>query len=206
MDIFIDKLAQKITGSEIINANTTAEAKELEMLKTKVEGYDNLLQEMRELNLKNTQSAERLNGIIERMPDTAEIINSIMAKMPNTDEMVSSIMEKMPDAEKMVSSIVEKIPEPAKMPEIEIPDNREQFDEMFDKTSDLVHRENVKVYRNVQAAVRAELENQTKSLMEAQKSEENKKELVFLKVMSVLIFIAVIADITLRVLGILGII
>ncbi len=206
MDIFIDKLAQKITGSEIINANTTAEAKELEMLKTKVEGYDNLLQEMRELNLKNTQSAERLNGIIERMPDTAEIINSIMAKMPNTDEMVSSIMEKMPDAEKMVSSIVEKIPEPAKMPEIEIPDNREQFDEMFDKTSDLVHRENVKVYRNVQAAVRAELENQTKSLMEAQKSEENKKELAFLKVMSVLIFIAVIADITLRALGILGII
>lgn len=160
MDHFIDKLAQKIGGTDIIKANVAAETKELQMLKAKTEDYEKLLQELRELNLKNIESSEKLSSIIDSIP-----------KQENQTY-----------------------------------ENRAYMEELLDKTSDLVHKENVKVYRNVQAAVKSELESQTISLIAAQRETEEKIDFTFLKIMSVLIFVAVLADIALRVLGILGII
>ena len=159
MDTFIDKLAQKFSAQDMIRANLAAEAKETKKLREKMESYESLLQEMRQINLKNMESAERVNQLLQE------------------------------------SEHVDK----------------EFLQEMFAKTDEAIHTENVKVYRNVQAAVSNALEDQTKLLIEKQheliceQRKLSKMRVAFLNTMIVLIFLGVAADITLHVLGILGI-
>ena len=166
MDTFIDKLAQKISAQDMIRANLAAEAKETKKLREKMESYESLLQEMRQINLKNMESAERVNQLLQESEHA----------------------------------------------------DKEFLQEMFAKTDEAIHTENVKVYRNVQAAVSNALEDQTKLLIEEQQKQiEKQHELIaeqgriskkrgaFLKAMVVLIFLGVAADITLHVLEIFGI-
>ena len=56
MDNFIDKLAQKFTAGEVIRANQAAEEQELRRLRQQVAEYENCLQEMRKLQLLNTET------------------------------------------------------------------------------------------------------------------------------------------------------
>ena len=65
MDNFIDKLAQKFSAQDMIRANLAAEAKETKKLREKMESYEILLQEMRQINLKNMESAERVNLLLQ---------------------------------------------------------------------------------------------------------------------------------------------
>lgn len=65
MDNFIDKLAQKFTANEMIRANSQAEAKEIKRLKEQVEKYEAILQEMKQLNLKNVESAGKVSELID---------------------------------------------------------------------------------------------------------------------------------------------
>lgn len=159
MDTFIDKLAQKFSAQDMIRANLAAEAKETKKLREKMESYESLLQEMRQINLKNMESAERVNQLLQESEHA----------------------------------------------------DKEFLQEMFAKTDEAIHTENVKVYRNVQAAVSNALEDQTKLLIEKQheliceQRKLSKMRVAFLNTMVVLIFLGVAADITLHVLGILGI-
>lgn len=159
MDTFIDKLAQKFSAQDMIRANLAAEAKETKKLREKMESYESLLQEMRQINLKNMESAERVNQLLQESEHA----------------------------------------------------DKEFLQEMFAKTDEAIHTENVKVYRNVQAAVSNALEDQTKLLIEKQheliceQRKLSKMRVAFLNTMIVLIFLGVAADITLHVLGILGI-
>lgn len=167
MDNFIDKLAQKFSAQDMIRANLAAEAKETKKLREKMESYESLLQEMRQINLKNMESAER--------------INQMLAEGAGTD--------------------------------------KEYLKEMFEKANENLHTENVKVYRNVQAAVKDELGEQTRVLLEEQSKQikeqqehiENQHKLIeqqgirakksrcFLQIMSVLIFLGVAAQVVLQV-------
>ncbi|MBP9996359.1 MAG: hypothetical protein KBT19_03685 [Lachnospiraceae bacterium] len=165
MDTFIDKLAQKFTAGEMIKGNTAAEAKEIKQLRDQVENYENLLQEMKMVNLKNIESAQKLSQLVE---DNALAVKCNEESKQDNDA------------------------------------NKEYVEGLFDKTNDTIHKENVKVYRNVQAAVNEGLENNAKAIIEKQE-ETVKKQASFTKVMSVLIFVAVLADIALNVLRILGI-
>lgn len=180
MDLFIDKLAQKISATEMIKANSAAEAKEIEQLKTKVEGYENLLQEMKLVNHKNMESAEKLNSLANECTEAAAAATSAAkaAKAAVTEATANKDND----------------------------DKNKESDELFEKTSDVIHKENVKVYRNIQAALQSGLEDQTKAIIDSQTETGKKNSVGFLKVMSVLIFIAVLADIALKVLTILGII
>ena len=73
------------------------------------------------------------------------------------------------------------------------------LEERFTQSDDLLHRENVKVYRNVQAAVTEELNKQTEELKKSQ--EQNRSSRALLPV-SIVILIAVLADIAIQLLGI----
>ncbi len=182
MDLFIDKLAQKIAAKETVSINrekNEADSKEIIALKEKVENYEKLLQEMKLVNLKNIETANRLNEMAEDMASAYdEIKNMGEAEMSAPEE-----------------------PAPAEVSDAE----REMFKEFFDKQDDTIHKENIKVYRNVQAAMNEGLSEQTKSILEAQTQSLKKSHTGFLKVMSVLIFIAVLADIALKVLPMFGI-
>ena len=65
MDNFMDKISQKLNSQDMIRANAAADAAEMENLenqvavfKEQIEKYDDCLQEMRKLNLKNMESAQ----------------------------------------------------------------------------------------------------------------------------------------------------
>ncbi len=75
---------------------------------------------------------------------------------------------------------------------------KELLQELFKQSDDFLHRENVKVYRNVQAALVEELNKQT----EEWKAEQNKKRgNKGLLVLSILILIGVVADVAVNLLS-----
>lgn len=74
----------------------------------------------------------------------------------------------------------------------------EQLDALKDAVNDFVHKENVKVYRNVQAVVVEEGSKQAKALEEG--SSKIGKKQKGLMVMAVLTFVAVLADIAVNLL------
>ena len=71
----------------------------------------------------------------------------------------------------------------------------------FQQSDDFIHKENVKVYRNVQAAFVEELNKQTEELKRVQPAKTGNKAILLF---SVLILIGVIADVVLQVLSMLN--
>ena len=57
--------------------------------------------------------------------------------------------------------------------------DREKTEELFKQSDDFAHKENVKVYRNVQAVVVEEMEKQTKAFMEREQQAASKNKLAF---------------------------
>ncbi len=176
MDTFIDKLAQRFSAQDMIRANLAAEAKETRKLREKMESYENLLQEMRQINLKNMESAEHVNRILQEGTFT--------------------------DKEYLMEVLAEK---------------EELLNAGFARMEELLHTENVKVYRNVQAAIQNCIDEQTTKLMGEQqrqieeqqkllqeKGKKDKKRNAFLAVMSVLIFLGMAAQIALQIMEMLN--
>ena len=75
MDNFIDKLAQKFTAGEVIRANSAAEERELKKLREQVAEYERCLQEMRKIQMTNTQSAQQLHDL---MVESSESIHKLV--------------------------------------------------------------------------------------------------------------------------------
>ena len=59
MDTILDKLSQKLTATEIIKANSEADAKELERIQEQVQQYNDCLEEMTsvEIIVENEENA-----------------------------------------------------------------------------------------------------------------------------------------------------
>lgn len=155
MDNFIDRLAQKFNAQELIKANSHAEAKELEKLQLQVAEYERILQEIRKLNYKNTQLSERLGVMAGENTDKLAIMKEEEQKLllllrDITDEQTRNREDELERKE------AERIGK-EKDAEAQMAKLREFFEERFKDSDDFVHKENVKVYRNVQAVVVDEL-------------------------------------------------
>ena len=79
MDNFMDKISQKLNSQDMIRANAAADAAEMENLenqvavfKEQIEKYDDCLQEMRKLNLKNMESAQGVQNLAEQASEKLE--------------------------------------------------------------------------------------------------------------------------------------
>ena len=110
MDTFIDKLAQKTVANDMISANSAAEARENQRLKDQLASYEEILQEMKQVNLKNIESASKVSDMISQagsMPskeaapavDSEEIMaasmraseKAIAATKSSTEEIVAAL-------------------------------------------------------------------------------------------------------------------
>ena len=110
MDTFIDKLAQKTVANDMISANSAAEARENQRLKDQLASYEEILQEMKQVNLKNIESASKVSDMISQagsMPskeaapavDSEEIMaasmraseKAIAATKNSTEEIVAAL-------------------------------------------------------------------------------------------------------------------
>lgn len=214
MDNFMDKIAQKLNSQELIRANAAADAAELESLekqlaifKEQMDKYDDCIQEMRKLNLKNIESAQG----VQNLADTAnEKLGQTVGEVEA--ESVSRIKQ---TSEVSIAGINQALSESlAKIAEIkENSDNLEQITEnmsglqtklegLFRNLEDFLHTDNVKVYRNVQASVVEELEKQTTELKGAveQTASRNRVLLPFV-IITMVISIANVAITVARILN-----
>ncbi len=201
MDNFMDKVAQKLTSQDMIRANGAADAAEIENLenqmaifKEQMDKYDDCLQEMRKLNLKNIESAQGVQDLAEQANEKLgrtmeEIETTSVSKIQQASDLSIAGIKQTSDVS--IAGINQTVSESlAKIAEIkESSDNLEainesvsgiqsKLDESFKTLEDFLHTDNVKVYRNVQAALIEELEKQTTELKAAQEKTEKSHKII----------------------------
>ena len=98
----MDKLSQRCSAQEIIRANAQAEAKETIRLREQIQGYDECMQEMRMLNLKNVESAEQLRALAEQVK---QLTGQTVARMDETERQDSVQAERMRAVSETISGI-----------------------------------------------------------------------------------------------------
>lgn len=197
MDNFMDKIAQKLGAQEAIRANAAADAAQIQRLEAQVAEYDAFMKEMRKLNLKNAENQQKLqemlnesSGIIkEFLNDSSNQLETLLEKNSEkiqslTDECIEKIQNTQNDtwneAQNAVVGAKESADEVKALLE-ELKENnvgdKEKLEEWFKQSDEYVHKENVKVYRNVQAVIVEELEKQTQAILSSQQqmAAQNKK-------------------------------
>ena len=131
MDTIIDKLAQKKNAQEMIRANSAAEAAKMEQMEKQLAAYDELMQEMRRVNIKTSENVENMRKLLAQCMEKLESLE--------TDN------DKSADVEQQLAGI------------------KSLLEERFAQSEEFMHKENVKVYRNVQAAFTEELGKQAQT-------------------------------------------
>ena len=190
MDNFIDRLAQKFIAGEVIRANSAAEERELKRLREQVAEYERCLQEMRKIQLTNTQSAQNLHDMmVENADGIRKLTQESLGKLANVQleadaqnadakKAVDAAATAMAKMEEQVLKMQETV---ASLSE-DLNKNQEEMKECFEKADDFLHKENVKVYRNVQAVVVEEVGNKAQEIIKASEeaaSKASKPVLVF---------------------------
>lgn len=214
MDNFMDKISQKLSSQEIIQANAAAEAAELESLekqltvfKQQMEKYDDCLQEMRKLNLKNIESAQEVQVLAdkanEKLGQTAGEVEAVsVSKIKETSDLsIAGINQTLNESLAKIAEIKESSDHLDKITE-NMSGLQEKQEELFKNLEDFLHTDNVKVYRNVQAAMQEELEKQTIELKETyEKAAGGNKVLLPFMIITMIISIANLAITIARILN-----
>ncbi len=137
MDTFIDKITGKFSSGDVIKANAEAEAKQLEAYKARTEELEKAVSDMRRLNLKCVETNEATGQLVQGAIEKIEEIRG--------------------GSEGIDAESLEKIL-------TELSALKESVDSNFKKAEEESHKENVRVYRNVQAAVVDELKQQSEAI------------------------------------------
>lgn len=191
MDNFMDKISQKLNSQEIIRANAAADAaalenleKQLTLFKDQMLRYDDCLQEMRKLNLKNIESAQGVQELTaktnEKLDKTLETVESVsVSKIKETSERsIAGINQALSEGLAKIAEIQEN-PENIEKLTRDLADIQTKVAELFQNLEEYLHTDNVKVYRNVQASMIEELDKQTALLQEGQNNLARKNQTMF---------------------------
>ena len=211
MDNFIDRLAQKFTAGEVIKANSAAEERELKRLREQVAEYEKCLQEMRKVQMTNTQTAQNLHDLMVESTEgirqlTKESADKIAQIQLETDEQKAEAKKNVEAAANSVGQMEEQV---TKMQETvaQLTDvldkNQKDIAEWFKQADDFLHKENVKVYRNVQAVVVDEVAAKAENIMKAQE-DVAKKSCKPVLVLAALGCLAAAANLVIQILDIMG--
>ncbi len=179
MDMFMDKLAQKLNAQEIIKANTTAEVEELDGLRNRVTEYNECLDRLQKLvdeaaiGLKGAsgESVAEINRLAEEslkkiraIQQDSEELEKLGVKLDSVQGLFSAQLDTVNgQLESMNGAISEKMDflsqQLGEKP-------KDGLEEKFAIADENVHKECVKVYRNVQAVVMEESGKQAETLTE----------------------------------------
>lgn len=184
MDMFMDKLAQKLNAQEIIKANTAADTEELNRLKNQVAQYNECLDKLRKLIDESTEemkgasqesaagigrlleeSLAKIREIRQESTDAADdkvngLAGSVNTHFDSLNAQLDAVNLNLDNVTNAVSEIRDQM---ASAQENKKDDGLE---ERFASVEENVHKECVKVYRNVQAVVVEESGKQAKALEE----------------------------------------
>ena len=147
MDTFMDKLAQKLTAQEMIRANTAAETEEMNRLKNRISEYNECLDRLQKL------IASGVVKLDEAKVDGGEINRLVQESIAKIQEMQNDaqVMEELEASLNEMKVMLEG-----------------QLNEKIENSNENVHKECVKVYRNVQAVVVEESGKQTENIANVQ--------------------------------------
>lgn len=219
MDTFMDKFAQRKKAQGMIDANAAADAANMEKLRRQVNEYELLLQEMRKVNLKTAENAGQMSKVIQAGIEKIEAFQAdntahtgqekILSEIKGQLEVLLSELKKQNetlsmDIKKQQETLSEDIKkqqetlsgEMKDRLEAFLPELKKQVGEASKQSEDFFHKESVKVYRNVQAAMTEELGKQTETLTALQK-ESGKKQKAVLP-LTIVILLLLLADIAIH--------
>ena len=91
MDTFIDKLAQKRNAQEMIRANMTAEAAKMEQLQGQMKAYDELMQEIRKVNLKTAENTAEVRNVLKECMEKLETMQESGSQTEDNGEALAEI-------------------------------------------------------------------------------------------------------------------
>lgn len=247
MDIFMDKLAQKINAQEIIKANTTAEIQELNGLRSRVAEYNECLDRLQKLVDENAaglkgasrettaeikrlveeslakiraiqQDASGLEKLGGQIGDMKAQVDSVNGKLGNVDGQLGDMKAQVDSINGQLGSMSAQLGEAKgelanKLEQLSVrleekPDENpgDGLEERFTAVEENVHKECVKVYRNVQAVVVEESGKQGEALAEmSEKLNAMKGRLGIVLGISVAALVFSLAGAVLQLLDLLGI-
>lgn len=214
MDNFMDKVAEKLNSQELIRANAAADAaalenleKQLALFKDQMEKYDDCLQEMRKLNLKNIESAQGVQELAATVNEKlgqslGEVEAASVSRIKETSDLsIAGINQTLNKSLAKIEQIKENADSLERITE-DMSGLQTKIEERFRNMEDFLHIDNIKVYRNVQAAMMEELEKQATVLKEEQdKLAKSSKIILPFVIVSMMMTIANLAVTIARILG-----
>lgn len=205
MDTFMDKFAQRKKAQGMIDANVAADAAKMEKLQKQVNEYELLLQEMRKVNLKTAENAGQMRKVLQTWMERLEALQIENAAQAERDQILSEIKNRLEELPIMIGEQwqEELLAEMKLQQDATAEEAKRQMEEAFRQNEEFFHKESVKVYRNVQAAMTEELEKQTETLSLLQ-TETGRKQKGVLP-LTVLTLILLLADIAIHLFSILNI-
>lgn len=172
MDTFMDKLAHKLTAQEMIKANSAADAEEMKKLKNQVKEYRDVLDQMQ---TQVTESIEKLNQVQMEAKDNSELLEAVAQLKQSVEMKINGMQEDWNELEQAVNSKLNYTNESVSRLEGVLDEKvGSAIGTKLDNVNENIHKECVKVYRNVQAAVVEENNKQTENIVEAVNSLKGK--------------------------------
>ncbi len=191
MDMFMDKLAQKLNAQEIIKANTTAEIEELDKLRSRVAEYNECLDKLQRLVNEGAEGIRSASG--KNVAEINRLVEASLAKIREIQQDASGLERLGKQLEGMGSrlenangqltgmsvqldsvngqlgnlnaEISDKMGQLSRQLEEKFQENPgDRLEEKFAVADENVHKECVKVYRNVQAVIMEESGKQGETL------------------------------------------
>lgn len=171
MDNFIDKLAQKFIAGEVIKANSVAEERELKRLREQVAEYEQCLQEMKKLQMTNTRTATQLREMMEEQREgVKKLTEESIRKLEQIKEEETKKDKAYGDTLEEAQKTMEELMLSMKQQWENLEKNHKEIEKWFQKADDYLHKENVKVYRNVQAVIVEETGKKSEEIIKAQEA------------------------------------
>ncbi len=175
MDSFIDLFAQRKNAQEMIKANSQAEAKENQQLHQQLKNYEEAIESLRKQSLQNAENAEKVNRLVNAGIEKVEALQKdenqearkALELCEALKEELSAARDEMKQMQEEQSGISEDLKSLREYIDQKLAGDdavgrmEDALDLRLKDTEEVVHRENVKVYRNVQAVVQEELAKQS---------------------------------------------
>jgi len=91
MDTFIDKLAQKKNAQEMIRANSAAEAAKMDQMQKQMKAYDELMQEIRRVNIKTAENVDNVRDLLAQCMEKLESLEKESGQAEDVEKQLAGI-------------------------------------------------------------------------------------------------------------------
>ncbi|MDO5134033.1 MAG: hypothetical protein Q4D81_13800 [Eubacteriales bacterium] len=147
---------------EMIRANGAAEAARTDRLREEVSDYTQVIEQLRELYDRNNELVQKLQFMNRSQSD--EFRGLLQENNEQISEKLAAVQE--PDTQALQDGITAAVSGSRDAVLDGLQKTQDQARQLQQQSDDFNHRENVRVYRNIQASMITELGKQTQELRE----------------------------------------